>query len=105
METSKRACARERAVSMRNPFTDILHNARFSLRIDHARRTRKNPGIREPTKMDLNDFLGPKPIIIDLRAENRWQAIDELIDQLVVHHKIKAEHRDAIAESVRKRET
>jgi mannitol/fructose-specific phosphotransferase system IIA component (Ntr-type) len=56
-------------------------------------------------KMDLNDFLGPKPIVIDLRAENRWQANDELIDQLVLHHKIKAEHRDAIAESVRKRES
>ncbi len=55
--------------------------------------------------MDLNDFLGPKPIVIDLHAENRWEAIDELIDQLVVHHKIKAEHRNAIAESVRKRET
>jgi fructose-specific phosphotransferase system IIA component len=55
--------------------------------------------------MDLNDFLGPDPIVIDLHAENRWEAIDELIDQLVVHNKIKAEHRDAIAESVRKRET
>ncbi len=43
--------------------------------------------------MDLNEFLGPKPIVIDLRAENRWEAIDELIDQLVVHHKIKAEHQ------------
>ena len=52
--------------------------------------------------MDLNDFWGPKPIVIDLHAENRWEAIDELIDQLVVHHKIKAEHRDANAESVRK---
>ncbi len=55
--------------------------------------------------MGLNDFLGPDPIVIDLQAENRWQAIDELIDQLVIHKKIKAEHRDAIAESVRKRET
>src|ERR1017187_5897067 len=54
--------------------------------------------------MDLNDFLGPEPIVIDLLAQNRWEAIDELIDQLVVHNKIKAEHRDAIAESVRKRE-
>ena len=50
--------------------------------------------------MNLNDFLGPEPIVIDLQAENRWAAIDELIDQLVIHHKIKAEHRDAIAESV-----
>jgi hypothetical protein len=36
--------------------------------------------------MDLNDFLGPKPIVIDLHAVNRWEAIDELIDHLVVHH-------------------
>jgi fructose-specific phosphotransferase system IIA component len=55
--------------------------------------------------MDLNDFLGPEPIVIELQAENRWQAIDELIDQLVIHHKIKAEHRNAIAEGVRKRES
>jgi fructose-specific phosphotransferase system IIA component len=54
--------------------------------------------------MDLNDFLGPEPIVIDLQAQDRWEAIDELINQLVVHRKIKAEHRDAIAESVRKRE-
>jgi len=25
--------------------------------------------------MDLNDFLGPKPIVIDLHAQNRWEAI------------------------------
>ena len=49
--------------------------------------------------------MGPKPIVIDLHAQNRREAVDELIDQLVAHHKIKAEHRDAIAESVRKRET
>ena len=48
--------------------------------------------------------MGPEPIVIDLLAQNRWEAIDELINQLVVHHKIKAEHRDAIAESVKKRE-
>ena len=53
----------------------------------------------------LNDFLGPNPIVIDLQAENRWQAIHKLIDQLVLRKKIKAEHRDAIAEGVRKRET
>jgi fructose-specific phosphotransferase system IIA component len=54
--------------------------------------------------MDLNDFLGPVPIVIDLQTQNRWEAIDELIDHLIVHHKIKAEHRDAIAEDVKKRE-
>ena len=35
--------------------------------------------------MDLNDFLGPKPIVIDLQAENRWQAIDELVGCLVTN--------------------
>jgi mannitol/fructose-specific phosphotransferase system IIA component (Ntr-type) len=54
--------------------------------------------------MDLNDFLGPNPKAIDLKAENRWQAIDELLQHLVVQQKIKAVHRDAIAECVRKRE-
>ena len=51
--------------------------------------------------MDSNSILGP----IDLRAETRWEAIDELIDQLVVDHKIKPEHRDSITASVKKRET
>ncbi|HEX9046611.1 MAG TPA: PTS sugar transporter subunit IIA [Verrucomicrobiae bacterium] len=37
-------------------------------------------------------------------SENRWQAIDELIDILVARHKIKSEHRVAISESIRKRE-
>jgi mannitol/fructose-specific phosphotransferase system IIA component (Ntr-type) len=54
--------------------------------------------------MDLHDFLGPKPTVIDLRAENRWEAIDELIDQLVAERKLKAENRGAIAESVKRRE-
>ena len=54
--------------------------------------------------MDLNDFLGPDPIVIDLQAENRWEAIDELIASLVTHHKIKPEHKEAITESVKKRE-
>lgn len=59
----------------------------------------------EHKNMDLNDFLGPKPIIINLQAENRWQAIDELIDSLVTHGKIKPEHKDAIVACVRKRES
>ncbi|HTX22028.1 MAG TPA: PTS sugar transporter subunit IIA [Candidatus Aquilonibacter sp.] len=56
-------------------------------------------------EMDLNDFFGPNPIIIDLRSENRWQAIDELIDGLVANSKIKPENRDAIVAAVKKRES
>jgi len=53
--------------------------------------------------MDLEDFLGPNPKerVIDLRAEDRWEAIDELIAHLVSVQRIKAENRDAITMSVR----
>ncbi len=54
--------------------------------------------------MDLNDFLGPKPIVIDLQAENRWQAIDELVGCLVTNAKIKPEHQEAIVKAIKKRE-
>jgi len=33
--------------------------------------------------MDFDDFLGPKPIVVDLRAKDRWDAIDELVGHLV----------------------
>ena len=55
--------------------------------------------------MNLDDFLGPEPTVIDLRAGDRWQAIDELIDHLVSNQKIKPEHREAIVAGVRKRES
>jgi mannitol/fructose-specific phosphotransferase system IIA component (Ntr-type) len=55
--------------------------------------------------MDLSDLFGPEPVVIDLRAEDRWQAIDELVSALVVAKKIKAEDRDMIASSVRRRES
>jgi mannitol/fructose-specific phosphotransferase system IIA component (Ntr-type) len=55
--------------------------------------------------MDLGDILSKEQIITDLRATNRWEAIDELIDNLVVTGKIKAEHQEAIAAVVKKRES
>ena len=55
--------------------------------------------------MDLGDILSNAQIIPDLRATNRWEAIDELITNLVTTTKIKPEHRDAIAAVVKKRET
>jgi mannitol/fructose-specific phosphotransferase system IIA component (Ntr-type) len=41
---------------------------------------------------------------MDLKAGNHWEAIDELINHLAANHKIKPEHKDAIAKSVKKRE-
>src|SRR5690606_26740008 len=55
--------------------------------------------------MDLGDILTKEQIITDLQATDRWQAIDELINNLVATGRIKAEHHDAIAAVVKKRES
>ena len=55
--------------------------------------------------MNLGDILGPDNILPELKAANRWDAIDELIANLVNTGKIKATDRDAIAAVVKKRET
>ena len=55
--------------------------------------------------MDLADILSKAQIIPDLRAANRWEAIDELIANLVATGKIQAADRDAVTAAVKKRET
>src|SRR5690349_8193639 len=55
--------------------------------------------------MDLGDILTPEQIITDLQATNRWEAIDELINNLVSTGKIKSEHHEAISTVVKKRES
>jgi len=55
--------------------------------------------------MDLADILGKEQIIPDLRATNRWEAIDELIGNLVATGKIQPGDRDAVTAAVKKRET
>jgi mannitol/fructose-specific phosphotransferase system IIA component (Ntr-type) len=55
--------------------------------------------------MDLADILSKEQIIPDLRASNRWEAIDELIGNLVKTGKIQATDRDAVTAAVKKRET
>lgn len=54
--------------------------------------------------MDLSDILGPANILPEMQAGDRWQAIDELIANLVATGKIKPEHTDAVTAVVRKRE-
>ncbi len=56
-------------------------------------------------RMNLADILKPEQIIPDFQAADRWQAIDELINNLVATGKIKPEHREAVVAAVRKRET
>lgn len=55
--------------------------------------------------MDLGDILSKEQIIVDLQATNRWEAIDELISNLVRTNKIRAEHQESIAAVVKKRES
>src|SRR5512143_1648430 len=55
--------------------------------------------------MDLGDILSPDVIKAELQATNRWEAIDELITNLIEAGKIKPEHREAIVSVVKKRES
>lgn len=55
--------------------------------------------------MNLADILTQEQILPDLQAANRWEAIDELINNLVVTGKIKPENREAVSAVVKKRET
>ena len=55
--------------------------------------------------MDLGDILSKEQIIPELRATNRWEAIDELINNLVATGKIPPQNQEAIAAVVKKRES
>lgn len=55
--------------------------------------------------MDLGDILGPDNIVPALQAATRWEAIDELINNLVATGKVQAQNREAIAAVVKKRES
>jgi mannitol/fructose-specific phosphotransferase system IIA component (Ntr-type) len=55
--------------------------------------------------MEFADILTEAQILTDLQAADRWEAIDELISNLVSTGKIKNENREAITAVVRKRET
>jgi len=54
--------------------------------------------------MHLADILSPAQILPEMRAVNRWEAIDELIGLLVETGKIKSENREAITAAVKKRD-
>ena len=55
--------------------------------------------------MDLSDILSPELITPELKATNRWEAIEELVNVLVACNKIKSEHRDEVISVVKKRES
>lgn len=55
--------------------------------------------------MNLADILKPENIIPDFQAGDRWQSIDELVNNLVVTSRIQPGDRDAVTTVVKKRET
>jgi len=54
--------------------------------------------------MTLGELVEPENIVPEMKAADRWQAIDELIDNLVASGKIRPEHRQEVVDVVRKRE-
>jgi len=54
--------------------------------------------------MNLGDILSPAQIVPELKATDRWQAIDELVDLLIATGKIRPEHREPVIAVVKKRE-
>jgi mannitol/fructose-specific phosphotransferase system IIA component (Ntr-type) len=55
--------------------------------------------------MNLGDILTLETIVPDLASNNRWEAIDELVQRLVVTAKIQPQNREAIVGVVKKRES
>jgi mannitol/fructose-specific phosphotransferase system IIA component (Ntr-type) len=55
--------------------------------------------------MNLGDILGSNNILPDMQAAIRWDAIDELVNNLITTGKIKPEYRDPIVAVVKKRES
>jgi len=54
--------------------------------------------------MTLNEIVKAEHIVPELKAANRWEAIDELVDTLVVNGAIAKSDRDAVIDVVRTRE-
>jgi len=55
--------------------------------------------------MNLGDILTVDTILPDMAATNRWEAIDELVQQLVKTGKVQSENRESIVGVVKKRES
>jgi fructose-specific phosphotransferase system IIA component len=54
--------------------------------------------------MTLNEIVQSEHIILDLQAATRWEAIDELIDNLVINGTVAKPDRDAVTDAVKTRE-
>ena len=55
--------------------------------------------------MTLGELLGPENVVPEMKATDRWEAIEELVDNLVSTGKIRADSREEVVAVVKKRET
>ncbi len=55
--------------------------------------------------MILSEIIKKDHVIHELKAANRWEAIDELVEKLVASGAIRAAECDSILDEVRKRES
>ena len=54
--------------------------------------------------MNLGDILFTETIVPSLKAKDRWQAIEELVDTLILSKHVQAQNRDAVLAVLKKRE-
>ena len=54
--------------------------------------------------MELADLLTKEQVVTELKATDRWEAIEELIELLVKNGHVKSENSEAILSVVKKRE-
>ena len=54
--------------------------------------------------MKLTEILGENEITIDLEAEDKWEAIEELIDVMISEHEVSLRDRDYIIDVINQRE-
>ncbi|MEN9992251.1 MAG: hypothetical protein RLZZ224_1953 [Verrucomicrobiota bacterium] len=54
--------------------------------------------------MKLSDILRPDHILLELQAEDRWLAMEELLDHLIQVSQFPEEFREEVAHSLRQRE-
>jgi mannitol/fructose-specific phosphotransferase system IIA component (Ntr-type) len=56
-------------------------------------------------KVKLDSLLSSETVVPEMRATNRWEAIEELVDALVAAGRVAKENRDAVCGVVRARES
>lgn len=54
--------------------------------------------------MNLGDILLNETVVPSLKAKDRWQAIEELVEALIQSHSVQPQHREAVLAVLKKRE-